>query len=82
MLKIAQSEITPEHLYLSRRKFMAGAGVLAGALGLAACTGLPTPTPLAGSSSNGPDPDGTMAQATPIANLPEALASAEPYASV
>jgi len=37
MAKISPSEITPEHLYLSRRKFMAGAGALAAAVALAAC---------------------------------------------
>jgi sulfoxide reductase catalytic subunit YedY len=38
MTKINPSEITPEHLYLSRRRFMKGAGALAvGSLLLAAC---------------------------------------------
>lgn len=38
MNKIKSSEITPEHVYLSRRKFMIGAGVLAaGALVLGSC---------------------------------------------
>jgi sulfoxide reductase catalytic subunit YedY len=35
--EIPSSEITPEHLYLSRRQFMAGAAVLAGTAALAAC---------------------------------------------
>ncbi|MEZ4860029.1 MAG: protein-methionine-sulfoxide reductase catalytic subunit MsrP [Caldilineaceae bacterium] len=42
MLKIRSSEITPEHIYLSRRKFMIGIGSAAvGALALAACDGMP-----------------------------------------
>ena len=46
MEKIRSSEITPEQLYLDRRKFMATAGTLAaGALALAACnTGIPLST--------------------------------------
>jgi sulfoxide reductase catalytic subunit YedY len=39
MHKIPSSEITPEHLYLSRRKFIASAGAAAAALALAACGG-------------------------------------------
>lgn len=40
MTKIHPSEITPEHLYLSRRQFLKGAGLLtAGSLWLAACRG-------------------------------------------
>jgi sulfoxide reductase catalytic subunit YedY len=35
--KIPSSEITPEHIYLSRRQFMAGAGVAAAGALLAAC---------------------------------------------
>ncbi|MFH1169306.1 MAG: protein-methionine-sulfoxide reductase catalytic subunit MsrP [Chloroflexota bacterium] len=43
-VKIRPSEITPEHLYLSRRKFITGAGaVLAGSLLLGGC-GQPSPT--------------------------------------
>jgi len=37
MTKIRSSEITPEHVYLSRRKFMAGVGALATSAALAAC---------------------------------------------
>jgi sulfoxide reductase catalytic subunit YedY len=38
MVRIASSEITPEHIYLSRRRFLRTAGGLAaGALALAAC---------------------------------------------
>ena len=37
MVEIDRSEITPEHLYLSRRKFIKGLAATAGALALAAC---------------------------------------------
>ncbi len=40
MNKIDPSEVTPRHLYLSRRQFIGAASVtLAGALALAACKG-------------------------------------------
>lgn len=44
MLKIDPSEITPKHLYLSRRQFIGSAStIIAGALALAACKGnIPT----------------------------------------
>ncbi|HSR29089.1 MAG TPA: protein-methionine-sulfoxide reductase catalytic subunit MsrP [Anaerolineae bacterium] len=47
MIKINPSEITPEHVYLSRRRFMKGMGALvASSFVLAACGGQePTPTP-------------------------------------
>jgi len=47
MVKINPSEITPEHIYLSRRKFMIGIGALAaGSLLLGACRQRePSPTP-------------------------------------
>ncbi len=47
MIKINPSEITPEHVYLSRRKFMAGVGALAASsLALSACSGQePSPIP-------------------------------------
>ena len=53
MKKIPSSEITPEHIYLSRRKFLKAMGILGvqGAL-LAACgrAAAPTPTPTPGPS--------------------------------
>ena len=46
MVKIHPSEITPEHLYLSRRRFLKGMGALAtSALVLSACGGEATPSP-------------------------------------
>lgn len=74
MVKIAPSEITPEHVYLNRRAFMVGAGSLAVGSALAACS-VPGIQP-AGSAA------APAAQAAPPpADLPEALAHAEPYAS-
>jgi sulfoxide reductase catalytic subunit YedY len=48
MVKINSSEITPEHIYISRRKFIKGVGALvASSLVLGACDRLvPAPTPL------------------------------------
>jgi sulfoxide reductase catalytic subunit YedY len=45
MVKISPSEITPEHIYLSRRKFMVGIGALAAGSLISACSvkGFPTP---------------------------------------
>ncbi|NOX61013.1 MAG: protein-methionine-sulfoxide reductase catalytic subunit MsrP [Chloroflexi bacterium] len=53
--QIPSSEITPKHIYLSRRKFLRGAGLAASAAALAACgvpaaTPPPDPTPTAVSS--------------------------------
>ena len=47
-MDIPPSEITPEHLYLSRRRFIAGLGAVAGAALLGACApspGAPRPRP-------------------------------------
>ena len=46
MKKIKSSEITPEHIYLNRREFLKGLGVVsASALVMAACKGQTTPNP-------------------------------------
>jgi sulfoxide reductase catalytic subunit YedY len=47
---ILSSEITPEHLYLSRRKFLIGAGAVAATALLSAC-GVPAPTTVPAPSS-------------------------------
>jgi sulfoxide reductase catalytic subunit YedY len=67
MTKIKSSEITPEHIYLSRRKFMVGIGSLAaGAAVLAACgaqagsTAPNTATPVSRGGA------GTSAPSTPL----------------
>ena len=73
MRDIASSEITPEHIYLNRRKFMVGIGSAAAAVTLAACgTPLGTPTPAS---------EAAQPTAAPAGDLPEGLTSAEPYAS-
>ena len=46
MVKIDRSEITPEHLYVNRRRFIKSLGVLAAGVTLGACApGSPSPTP-------------------------------------
>lgn len=76
MIKISPSEITPEHIFQSRRQFMVGAGSLAlGALALSACGGM------SAASANEPAPEGQVAPAQVITDLPAALANAEPFAS-
>lgn len=56
--KIRSSEITPEHIYLSRRAFMAGAGTLAAGSLLAACGAAATP---AAPADSGPAPAASAA---------------------
>lgn len=79
MTKISSSEITPEHVYLSRRKFMVGAGSLAaGALALSACAGMPELTANVGEA-------GTVTEGVqrlqPV-DAPAPLSNEEPFASV
>lgn len=66
MVEIDRSEITPEHLYLSRRKFIKGLAATAGALALAACT----PT-----SARPTGQPGETARATPTPVEPDATAT-------
>lgn len=47
MRGIDRSEITPEHIYLNRRRFMVGIGALAAGAALAACDDTPVGTPTA-----------------------------------
>ncbi|MBI1293332.1 protein-methionine-sulfoxide reductase catalytic subunit MsrP [bacterium] len=62
--KIPANEVTPEHIFLNRRKFMVGAGSAVGALALAACApSLTSPAGPAGPSGDsaavvdtGPEP--------------------------
>ncbi len=57
MIKIPSSEITPEHIYLSRRKFMTGIGALAlSSMALAACGVESKPPAAAASQSKDPGP--------------------------
>jgi sulfoxide reductase catalytic subunit YedY len=79
MIKIRSSEITPEHVYLNRRKFMVGAGALAtaalGASALAACAMPDSGAP----AQNASEP--SVASAPPLEDLPASLDHAEPFAS-
>lgn len=58
MTKIPSSEITPEHIYLSRRSFMVGVGALAAGAALAACGAQPSASSssAAPSATAGPPP--------------------------
>ena len=68
MVKIKSSEITPEHIYLSRRKFMVGLGALATSSALLAACGtsesaaLATTEKAAASASKADQPGSTPAQ--------------------
>jgi len=80
-MKNKTEQVTPEWLFLSRRKFMAAAGVTAGALTLAACalpgtTSAPSPGPTAT-----PGPNSTALLTAAVGEMPAALAYAEPWAS-
>ena len=62
MDKISRSEITPEHLYLTRRQFMITAGALGASAVLSACGVQPPGSPTAPSNSSGaPEPQGNRA---------------------
>lgn len=78
MVKISPSEITPEHVFLNRRRFMAAAGATAGALALAGCS----TTPLSGRTTDLVESDSSAVSVKRPQNLPPALAHAEPTANV
>jgi sulfoxide reductase catalytic subunit YedY len=81
MIKIKPSEITPEHVYLSRRKFMVGIGALvASSLILSACGGQDSsPTPASsdssGSASATPDTSASPQTSASTDELGEKLTS-------
>ncbi len=76
MIKISPSEITPEHVFLNRRKFMAAAGVTAGVLALAACS----PATLNSGAAPAANAEPALAAALGPEKLPAALAYAVPTA--
>ncbi len=77
MQKIHWSEITPEHIYVNRRRFMQAGSLAAGALALAACgTGRSPSEAIADAAANQ-----AKAEALVGNDLPAALANAEPAAS-
>ena len=67
MIKIKPSEITPEHVYLSRRRFLKGAGALAaGSLILAACGPQQAQNPLPTSMTASPTGEATIPGFPPL----------------
>ncbi len=67
---IPSSEITPEHIYLNRRRFMSALGLAAGSLAIAACT---APGARRGASSTA-EPAPQVASPTALPGLPDASA--------
>ena len=78
---IDRAEITPKHLFLSRREFMRAAGVGAGAVALAACAPSSSSSQSAASSAPAGEAAATGGLAEAVGTLPAALAYAEPTAS-
>jgi methionine sulfoxide reductase catalytic subunit len=78
MVKIHWSEITPEHIYLNRRKFMVGGALAAGALALTACGSSRQPEAALTDAAANQD---QVAAVYGAGVLPAALAHAEPFAS-
>jgi sulfoxide reductase catalytic subunit YedY len=72
MKKIHRSEVTPEHIYLSRRQLMVGIGTLVTGMVVAACAGPSDRTSPAPTLSEAPEP----ATEAPTA-LPQATADAD-----
>jgi sulfoxide reductase catalytic subunit YedY len=88
MEKIDRSEITPKHVFLSRRQFMRAAGVSAGVVALAACAPASSSAPaatagtVAGTAAGEAAAASSTAQlAAAVGTLPAALAFSEPTAS-
>jgi len=70
MIELSRAEITPEHIFLNRRKFMVGAGSAVTLAALAAC-----------GKSAAPAPAQPAAPAVSLSELPAVLAHQDPYAS-
>lgn len=84
MKKIKSSEITPEHLYLTRRDFLKSMGVLTGTAALlAACQAnlVPTGTPTTGNNDVAKDSPTVEASAT-TAPSPTALGNEDEYGNM
>mgnify|MGYP001228353507 FL=1 len=81
MQQIDRSEITPKHVFLSRREFMRAAGVSAGVVALAACAPSAPAAPAASSAVAGEAAVATGGLAAAVGTLPAALAFSEPTAS-
>jgi sulfoxide reductase catalytic subunit YedY len=82
MVPIKSSEITPEHLYLSRRKFLQAAGLLAAnAVLLAACGRQPAASPTAIATPDGVTPPSAETDdlGNPLTSLESVLGYANYY---
>jgi sulfoxide reductase catalytic subunit YedY len=83
MIEIRPSEITPEHVYLSRRRFMKGVGALiAGSAILAACGPAAEPTAPAGSDTGSGAGLGDAALPAVSASTDELGATLTPFEAV
>ena len=85
MIKISSSEITPEHIYVSRRKFMKGVGALAAGSILAACgvqEPVATAPPVTEANPEEPKPGPTQAEAETPAETDELGDSFTSYEAV
>jgi sulfoxide reductase catalytic subunit YedY len=77
-MRIKSSEITPEHVYISRRKFMKGLGIsAASALLLAACGPQQSSAPVSSSSQATAGPTAPTASAAPATAGPVAGAAVQ-----
>lgn len=81
MVKISPSEITPEHVFLNRRKFMIGAGSVAGALALSACAMPDLPGSGGTGASSGQNGAPTVVTQPLPDDLPASLANLDPTVS-
>lgn len=85
MTKIPSSEITPEHVYLNRRKFMIGVGSAAVLATAAACGAPSTPQPPASSGASeavsAPAASGAKWEVGPVIDLTKVSADTAPTAS-
>lgn len=72
MIEFSRSEITPEHVFMNRRKFMVGAGSAVTLAALAACSTPDAPAPV----SSAP-----VVPAVPLDELPGALSHVDAFAS-
>lgn len=88
MKKIRSSEITPESVYLSRRRFMVGVGALAASAIVAGCGIQPAATPAAAIPTASPLPPadptvtGAMAEVATATAIPPTATPSAPFASV